>query len=229
MFEALCRYCHELSKTLVVNKSTVDDIIAVLDLLANSNNSINSYNTRNKAEHKLQKIRRVKKYFWRSDLNAWKLTETFLSLNTAVHKTECWWREKKFVLHNLTGKFRKACKANLIKVEAVGLHHCASASMKILLLPAFHSIHILGRSEAQRRFTHENLSLQTKPFLHIKSENKKTMIFFVLVIANYKNLSFLKDYISKSLRWNFTVLVLIEAEFFAEWQNYNQIMPHCLV
>ena len=65
--------------------------------------------------------------------------------------------------------------------------------MKILLLPDFHTIHILGSgSEAQRRFTREKLLLQTVPFSHIKSNNKKTMVFFVPVIANYKNLSFFK-------------------------------------
>ena len=93
--------------------------------------------------------------------------------------------------------------------------------MKIFLLPAFRSIHILGsRSEAQRHFTREKLSFPTVRFSHIKSENKKTMIFFVPVreIANIiKICLFSNNDISKSLRWNFTVLVLIESEFFAEW------------
>ena len=40
-----------------------------------------------------------------------------------------------------------------------------------------------------------------------------------------KNCVFLNDDISKSLKWNFKILVLIEAEFTAESENYNQSIP----
>ena len=79
---------------------------------------------------------------------------------------------------------------------------CINASTSVLAEKTGLSILAL-RSKTQQCFTH----------------NQKIII----------NCFFSNSNILKRLRWNFTVLVLIKAEFFAESQNLNQGILHCPV